>query len=324
MSLEEGYKIFDHIDENLDQLFEIKRLINSKDNKYFHVTTLNNILTPLVSVVMTSYNRSQQTYFTLKTISKSNVSGKIQVIIVDDSTHDPLDCNEMCKYNMCIYHIRVDNERKFWTNPCVNYNLGFQYIKGSITIIQNAEVCHIGDICHFLCTQPIFKQYYVFDVANMRDLECNTRLSELGAVYSNYNKIVQLFGNYWMQQYGGRNNQYHFLVATDTSIIRKIGGFDLDYALGIAYDDDELIFKLRRFPGAPAIINIPHTYGFFGIHQWHIRSEDDWWKGKLLNNKLFRSKAIYHDKNAKFIYLTEGTREEANDKIKILKGLIDK
>lgn len=323
MSLEEGYKIFDHLEKNLDQLFEIKRFIEFKDNKYFHVTTLNNIFNPLLSIVMTSYNRSQQTYFTLKTLSQSNVSDKLQIIIVDDSTFDPLDCNKLCKYNLCIYHIRIDNRRKFWTNPCVNYNLGFQYIKAPLTIIQNAEVCHIGDICHFLCMQPVSKRYYVFDVATMRDSNCNNKLEELEPIYTNYDKIVPLFGNYWMQKYGGRNNQYHFLVATSTNVIKEIDGFDLDYSLGIAYDDDELIFKLRRHGVAPQIVNIPHTYGFLGIHQWHVRSEDDWWKGKLLNNKLFRAKAIYHDSNTKFLYLTDGTKEEAKEKIKLMKELLN-
>ena len=69
---------------------------------------------------MTSHERSKQVYFTLSTINKSNYKD-IQVILVDDSVYDPVMVNHFADYKFNIDLIRINRDKKFWNNPCVNY-----------------------------------------------------------------------------------------------------------------------------------------------------------------------------------------------------------
>ena len=48
-----------------------KKFISQKDDYYFDLNSINNIKNPILSIIMTSYNRSRQTYYTLSTIAKS-------------------------------------------------------------------------------------------------------------------------------------------------------------------------------------------------------------------------------------------------------------
>ena len=98
---------------------------------------------------MTSSNRSKQVYYTLNTIQNSDYKN-IQVIIVDDSDNDPILEINLRKYPFYIDLICIKKENRNWHNPCVNYNIGFEFIKGSKVIIQNSEVCHIGDVLIFI------------------------------------------------------------------------------------------------------------------------------------------------------------------------------
>jgi glycosyltransferase involved in cell wall biosynthesis len=94
---------------------------------------------------MTACNRSKQTYFTLQTIQNSSHKA-IQIILVDDSDSDPIAKEELEKYPFYIDFISIKMQNKKWVNPVVNYNIGFEYIRGSKVVIQNAEVCHVGDV----------------------------------------------------------------------------------------------------------------------------------------------------------------------------------
>jgi glycosyltransferase involved in cell wall biosynthesis len=110
------------------------------------VTTPNIPITAeTISIVMTACNRSKQTYFTLQTIQNSSHKA-IQIILVDDSDAEPITKEELEKYPFYIDFISIKMQNKKWVNPVVNYNIGFEYIRGSKVVIQNAEVCHVGDV----------------------------------------------------------------------------------------------------------------------------------------------------------------------------------
>lgn len=298
--------------KNKKHIYDAKTLVLNKDPNYYDLTVLNDLPNPDVSIVMTTYNRSIQTYFTLQTISKS-INKSVQVIIIDDSKSDLLDMNVLKNTGLCIYHIKTKN--KFWFNPCINYNLGFQFIKGNKIIIQNAEVCHIGDVIDYVDKNLKDNQYFVFDVVSLPNMKNNLIFQNSDISFDNFGNFSKLFGD-WYQHHNFYSRQLHFLTAINKQDFDKILGFDYDFCMGSWYDDNELIYRIHS-SGIKAI-DIPYNKEVMGIHQWHTTSGNDWDKNVIRNEDLFNAKKAYFNQHSKFFYLTDYKIDEADNKIEEL------
>lgn len=294
-------RVHAHLLRNLDVIHRAKTCVESFDPHYFELTIFNDRPDIDISIVMTTYNRSKQTYFTLTTIAKSAFK-KVQVIIVDNSTTDKLNLDRLTAMNLCIYHVIVKN--KFWANPCVNYNAGFKLIKGSKIIIQNAEVCHIGDVVDYVNLNLQDNQYFVFDVPTLKNASINSRLHEMDTGIENYANISKLFAGWY--QHGKHNNRcFHFLTAITALTFRQMDGcFDYDFCAGSSYDDDEFIFRIRALE--IHVINVPSSgkNAVMGVHQWHVVSGRDWDKGLVSNKELLDLKKNYFLKHKRLFYAT--------------------
>lgn len=223
-----------------DQIFEIKRKVESKDPSLFSYSSIKNntIDENTISIVMTSSNRSKQTYFTLKSFLNSEFKN-LQIIIVDDSDIDPIsiDIIKEQNYPYTIELIKINRENKNWHNPLVNYNLGFQFIQGGKVIIQNAEVCHVGCVIDAINTRIQNNSYYVFDVKACLDFESNEVI---------YNKGVSSVDIYkeniykgWYQSSHENNRGFHFLTAMKRDVFDNIKNFSYDCTMGSSWDDDD-------------------------------------------------------------------------------------
>lgn len=291
-----------HLLKNYNTIYKAKTLIDTLDPKYIDHKIINahELDQDTLSVVMTTYNRSIQTYFTLLTIAKSSYKN-IQVIIVDDSTTDKVTIDQLSKLGLHIELISIKD--KFWFNPCVNYNIAFKYIKGSKVIIQNAEVCHIGDVIDYTVKNLLDNEYLVFDVSVMESMDDNLKLHSLDTNFSNNLNISKLYKG-WYQHHSQRNRCLHFLTAITKQDLDKVGGFDLDYTVGSWYDDDDLLFRIRA--NGILVNSISHQdKEVYGIHQWHISSGADWDKHIPKNGYLFNFKQQYFAKHEKFFHLTD-------------------
>ena len=73
--------------QNKEHIFNIKSKVEKNNTTFYsHICIENGTIdSKTISIVMTSSNRSKQTYFTLKSIANS-VNKNVQVIIVDDLT----------------------------------------------------------------------------------------------------------------------------------------------------------------------------------------------------------------------------------------------
>ena len=284
---------------NKDNIFEIKRKVEEKDMSLYNIIEIPNIpiIDKTISIVMTASNRSIQTYFTLKTIQNSSFKD-IHVILVDDSDIDPIMKEELEKYPFYIDFISIKRQNKNWINPCVNYNIGFQYIKGTKIIIQNAEVCHVGDVLGYMGTQMILDNYYICDVRASKSLDTNNSIYANNINTIDIYKSDELFG-IWYQ---GRERMcnYHFLVGMTLETFNKINRFSYDYAMGKSYDDDDFLLKI--ISNKIQIKNLFHNeYNFGGIHLWHDSSIKNI-IGKIQNNKsIFIKKNKDYKKNKKYI-----------------------
>lgn len=269
-------------------------------------TVINEINNIYISIVMTTYNRVKQTLFTLSIINDLQQLKKynIQIIIVDDSDYSIVDKLYNYNKNIQINYIHIDRTKKIWINPCINYNIGFKYISGEKIIIQNSEVCYVGDIVDFVDKSVMNDKYYVFDVKASLSLETNEN------IYNYYNSkdfdiniYNKSFFSNWYQNSKNKNYMMHFLVSITKETFSKIKGFDINYKNAIDYDDNDFLMKILYNNIKPVnICNIENKLG--GIHLFHEKFFYN--KNLPTNEKLFYKKLfIYNEYN---IYI-----EDLND-----------
>ncbi len=271
-----------------DLIFAIKNKVENLDNSLFEHKIVNNlnIDNNTISIIMTSSDRSKQTYFTLDTIKQSSHKN-IQIIIVDDSTHDPINIEILEKYPFYIDFLTIKRANKNWHNPLVNYNLGFKFIKGSKVIIQNAEVCHVGDVINFINNNAVDNNYYVFDVKACRDFNCNETIYKIG---DNLNTSIfekDLYRIWYQHRTFNRN--LHFLVGMSTNTFNLMKNFSYDCTMGISYDDDDFLLKIKS--KKINIVNIfSDVFNLGGVHLFHKSASEVWDHGKEINDSLFQKK----------------------------------
>ena len=159
---------------NKEKIFEIIEKVENFDSSMITHYYYPNIpiYDDTISIVMTSSNRSRQVYYTLDTIEKCSFK-HVHLIIVDDSDVDPIILSMINGYAFYIDLIIIRKENKNWINPVVNYNIGFKFIKGSKVVIQNSEVCHVGDVLGWISKHMTDNNYYSFDVKAVDSFEDN-------------------------------------------------------------------------------------------------------------------------------------------------------
>ena len=290
---------------NKKSILEIKEKVENLDSSLFIHYNYPNIpiYDDTISIVMTSSNRSKQVYFTLKTIEKCSFKN-IHVIIVDDSDVDPINKEYINKYLFHIDLIYIRNENKNWVNPIVNYNIGFKFIKGNKVIIQNAEVCYIGDIIGWVSNNIIDNNYYSFDVKAVSSYENNEIIYNTENLTTDiYDKnIYQPCNDGWYHGFKNITN-YHFLIAITRNTFEIIKNFSYDYTLGKDWDDNDFLLKVKS--KEIKIINIFHNeYKLGGIHLYHTQSYFKWTNSEN-NLNIFNKKLFIFKLNNKYIDFIE-------------------
>lgn len=297
------------LSENLSKLLEVKSLCISHVPKYATHTYVNNhdITDATISIIMTSSNRSKQVYYTLSTFLHSTFKD-IHVVLVDDSNVDPVSLDNLNKFPFAIDFIQINKANKFWINPCVNYNIAFQYIKGSKVVLQNSEVCHVGDVLSYVHTSIKDNEYSVFDVHSCNNYSSND------VIYSIHDALtIEIFKagifSWWYQHSIQGNRQLHFLSAFTTHTFNKFKGFSLDYAFSADYDDNDLLLLIKS--KGINVYSISHETSMVGgIHLYHTLSGIAWTQ-KTSNESLFHKKNEFCAKHiGEYLEVSEGNTIE--------------
>lgn|GEM_PF-1574642 len=224
-----------------------------------------------VSIVMTYYERLTQLKNTLKSFDLLKYTD-FEVIIVDDkSKREPLYEDLFKAYSFPIRLIAMPENNH--TNPCIPFNAGFSIAKGDIVIIQNAECLHVGNVLEharrnlrennyltYACYGFNEKMSYQLNSNNIYDLR---ELSNI--IYSTSIDSNEEHG-YWCNHSVYRPKALHFTSAITANNLKILGGFDIRYADGTAYDDEEILFRVRMLGLTVNIID-----NVCVIHQWHGR-----------------------------------------------------
>lgn len=218
-----------------------------------------------ISIVMAYHNRLLQLMRTLNSIENSSFDkSKLEVIIVDDNSNDENKLynipNLYKKLNFKI--ITLDMYSKSWTNACIPYNIGFNYVMYDKVIIQNPECYHMGDVlCDFYnnINDTNYISYGCYSI------DYNTLIS------NSYDKInivnerpLYACANGWYNHSEINPKFYHFCAGITTNNLYKLSGFDEEYKDGIGFDDNEILHRIDNLKLKKQIVNNP-----FVIHQWH-------------------------------------------------------
>jgi hypothetical protein len=292
--------------DNLHLLRSLRLLVETKNIEYYSHKIINEkeISDKTISIVMTSHERSQQVYFTLETIRRCNYKD-IQVIIVDDSETDCIKEDKIKDFEYHIELISINRSRKYWANPCINYNIGFQYIKGGKVVIQNGEVCYIGDILSYINNNVSDGTYHVFDVKASKNLHCNDLIYN---IYDKQNIDVSIYNEdiyqQWYQNSQHRNQCYHFLTALTKKTFDTIKGFSYDYSFGSCYDDDDLVLKIKTNNINIISIN-SEIMKIGGIHLFHNYTSNHNIHKNQQNENLFNKKKNYAIKTNSYLELSD-------------------
>ena len=288
---------------NKDLIFQIKEEVYHFNSSIITPVVINNhpITNTTVSIVMTTSNRSKQTYYTLDTIKRS-IYEDIHVIIVDDSTYDPIKKEVLETYPFYIDFITINRANKKWHNPLVNYNIGFKYVKGCKVIIQNSEVCHVNDVSFYIYNHTFDNNYYVMDVKASKSFETNEM------IYSMDTKSITIFNNeelfsMWYQ-HESNNRNYHFLTAMTRNTFELVKNFSYDCTMGTCFDDDDFLLKIKsKGINIVNLFNVP--YGLGGIHLFHTNAIVTWDNGREHNNHLFSNKLNVYNRTGHYVDVTE-------------------
>ena len=270
-----------------------------------------------ISIIIGYYNRKKQLFYTLKTIKKS-LYKNIEIIIVDDCTDNPEDIlNENDFYNLDM-DIKLNSnkkEQKTWINPCICYNKGISQATGDIIILQNAEVCYIGDVLSYVINNLRLNDWLTFNCYGLNNFEDNEYIYSQNNnkdIYEYINKLWKEKSNYhivpggnntfkdsvggWLNHFLYNFVAYHYFGAIfrDDLMNKMNGGFDTDYANGICFDDNDFIKRL-------IVNNFKFTTNTFSdsepfvIHLYHektkslIHDRDEKWN---INKKIYDKKCI--------------------------------
>jgi GT2 family glycosyltransferase len=246
---------------------------------------------------MTYKDRKDQLIQTLKSIKKSVVKD-YEIIIVDDASNDDQRIEDLVDdYNINL--IRIDQDKKTWTNPCIPYNMAFNEAKGDKIIIQNSECAHIGDVLSVVEDNLVDNMYINFGCLSYpenltkklaREDYFETKDgSDIKTISSGIHQAATGAGQLaWYNHSMYNARVLHFCSAITKSDLDKSGGFDERFVDGYNFDDNEFIWRLNERDMKIIIVNDP-----FVIHQWHYDSSyilnDPQHEQKILSNQeVFR------------------------------------
>jgi len=248
----------------------------------------------LISIVTSYYNRKQLFKRTLNSLRHKNDDLSFEVIAVDDGSDEIERIEDLESEYEFLKVIRIEKKDKWYTNPCVPFNIGLSAVKGDIVVIQNPECYHFGDILNYIKKNLQTQQYLSFACFSLDKVTTNSLdeldLGDLNIEIKNCDYRVLNDGEKgWYNHSKYRPVGYHFCAATHTENIKYLGGFDERYARGIGFDDDEFLYRVK---GIGLEIKIIDDY-FVLLHQNHYTekglfdSSNNVRKDLLLNrNKL--------------------------------------
>lgn len=249
----------------------------------------------MISIVTAYYNRKELLRKTLLSITRFQFSEPIEFIAVDDGSIDSERIEDLILEFPFLKVIRLDRKKKWYNNSCIPFNEGFKQSKGDKIIIQNPECYHYNNIIEYTAKHLKDKTYMSFSCfaldKSTTDFFPNLYPENIINEYiSNPTPHKDpAISRTWYNHSVYRPEAFHFCAALTKDTLDQLQGFDELYSLGIAFDDNEFVRRVKR------ILNIEFVDNVIALHQNHysIKStsyENRKWGPFLysINNILYR------------------------------------
>lgn len=207
----------------------------------------------MISVVTAYYNRRELFIRTLNSIKRQQCPALLEVIAVDDGSDEKERLEDLTTEFSFLKIIRLEKDMKWYHNSCIPFNIGFKAAKGDKIIIQNPECLHFGNILAYTEHHLKEKEYLSFACFSL-DKPSTDHLeellqhpAELQQIIARDNFEIKAEGQSgWYNHSVYRPVGYHFCAAITRKDLNELRGFDELYSLGIAFDDAELLCRIRR------------------------------------------------------------------------------
>jgi glycosyltransferase involved in cell wall biosynthesis len=231
-----------------------------------------------ISIVTAYYNRRKLFYNTLKTIEQSKYKDLVEIVVVDDNSNDNNRIDDFPNlFKLDIKVIRIEVKDKWWTNPCIPFNIAFKAAQNDIIIIQNPECMHFGEIIEYTLNNikdNMYLSFGAYSVDNYNQERINKVNFDSPSMKNQIGKIISPLRdgplladgtNAWYNHSKWRPLMLHFCNAIMKKDLDDLGGFDERFGAGFAWDDNELIWRIKNIKKMNCVIaDRP-----FVIHQFH-------------------------------------------------------
>ncbi len=230
----------------------------------------------MISVVTAYYNRKKLFTRTLKSMLPYYGKIDFEVIVVDDGSDEAERLEDLQTDYPFLRVIRLEKQNKWYKNPCIPFNIGFEAVKGDKIIIQNPECYHFGAILAYVDTHLKENEYLSFGCFSMDKLNTDDDAlffdeKNIAKLIENNNRSFTTDGDLgWYNHSKFRPEAFHFCAAMMSTDLFDLGGFDERYAKGVGYDDDELIWRIKNKK-----MQIKFIDDQIVLHQNHYIAPDD-------------------------------------------------
>lgn len=254
-----------------------------------------------ISIVTAYYNRKKLFENTLISISKQldDHQLNIEVIAVDDGSDEDERLEDLISKYPFLKIIRLEKKDKWYSNSCIPFNIGFKEAKGEIIILQNPECTHYGNILTYTQENITSKNYISFACFSL-GIESTDNIDEY---LSNPQKLKQLMQNNnvgyigdgldcWYNHSIVNPKGYHFCAAITRENLYDLGGFDERFARGIAFDDNEFLYRVQLKGLEIQIIDAPIV-----LHQNHYSKISYTTDKNLLDDETYQKRLQLAEKN---------------------------
>jgi GT2 family glycosyltransferase len=259
-----------------------------------------------ISIVSSYYNRRQQFINTLKTIQLSEQIDNVEYIVVDDCSSEEHKIDDLPNEFPFLKVITLKKENRWYTNPCVPFNIAIRSAIGDVIVIQNPECLHVGDVLTNIVNNISDKNYLTYSVystnkeigANLNDLPYDNEFifhmikSQLEPM-NNIN-YVREGEACWYNHSKYRPAAYHFLSAITKKNMLSLNGFDERYSNGIGFDDDEFLHRIKLMGLEIKIIDEP-----FAVHQWHYSENNFFANHEDISSAIQKNKSLFDNMTKK-------------------------